>query len=71
MNPVNPKKLRGSKWTAVKPVNREKHYIVTAVKTDAAGNPLTCVLEAVHSRRETELDWRALKDAARWRTGWR
>jgi hypothetical protein len=24
----------------------------------------------VYSRRETELDWRALKDPGQWQTGW-
>ena len=70
MNPVNPKKLKHSKWTAVRPRNREKHFIVTDVHLDAAGHPRTCVLEAVHGRRELELDWRELKDDERWRTGW-
>ena len=29
MNPLNPKKLLNSKWTAVKPRNKEKHFLVT------------------------------------------
>ncbi|MDQ1303903.1 MAG: Tryptophan-rich protein, partial [Pseudomonadota bacterium] len=31
----------------------------------------SCILEAVHSRRETEIDWRELKNDARWQIGWR
>lgn len=70
MNPVNPKKLMNSKWTALRPRHREKHFLVTDVHLDDAGLPLTCLLEAVHSRREVELDWRDLKDAQQWRIGW-
>lgn len=70
MNPVNPKKLMNSKWTALRPRHREKHFLVTDVYLDDAGLPLTCLLEAVHSRREVELDWRDLKDAQQWRIGW-
>ena len=70
MNPVNPKKLHHSKWTAVQPRNKEKHFLVTDVILDADGHPQTCSLEAVLSRREIRLDWRELEDSTRWRIGW-
>ena len=70
MNPVNPKKLMHSKWTATEPRRREKHFLVTDVLCDEDGTPQTCVLEAVHSRREAVIDWRELRDAQRWRIGW-
>ena len=70
MNPVNPKKLLHSKWTAANPEDREKHFLVTEVRPGPDGSPHTCVLEAVHSSREIELEWRDLKDPARWRMGW-
>lgn len=31
MNPLHPKKLLLTKWTAVQPVARQKHFIVTKV----------------------------------------
>ena len=31
MNPVNPKKLLLTKWTAVKPVAKQKHFLVSKV----------------------------------------
>jgi len=71
MNRINPRKLESSKWTAVQPRNKEKHFLVTAVHCDAAGVPQTCVLEAIHSHREAELDWRELENANEWRAGWR
>ncbi len=70
MNRISPKKLLHSKWTAVQPRNKEKHFLITAVNEDPAGNPETVTLEAVHSHRETELDWRELKNAEQWRVGW-
>jgi tryptophan-rich hypothetical protein len=70
MNQINPRKLLQSKWTAAQPRNKEKHFLVTEVRCDPEGVPQTCVVEAVHSRREIELDWRELKDAAQWRIGW-
>ncbi|WP_198927950.1 TIGR02450 family Trp-rich protein, partial [Vibrio crassostreae] len=32
MNRINPKKLLRSKWTAVSPVKKEKHFMVTEVE---------------------------------------
>ena len=70
VNRISPGKLLHSKWTAVAPTNKEKHFIVTAVHSDANGVPQTCTLEAVHSGRESELDWRELRDNGRWQIGW-
>lgn len=55
----------------MRPRDKEKHFLVTDVRCDAAGVPQTCILEAVYSHRETELDWRELKDAGQWQMGWR
>lgn len=41
-----------------------------ALCCDAGGVPQTCILEAVHSHREIELDWRELKNSERWQIGW-
>ncbi len=71
MNRISPKKLQLSKWTAVEPRNREKHFLVTEVKRDADGTTQSCVLEAVHSRRELEIEWHELKDSGRWQIGWK
>ncbi|MGR8942312.1 MAG: TIGR02450 family Trp-rich protein [Gammaproteobacteria bacterium] len=68
---INPAKLLLSKWTAVQPRNQEKHFLVTKVIRDEQENIVACILEAVHSRRERELDWHALKDGDKWLMGWR
>lgn len=77
---LNPKKLLLSKWTAVQPQAKEKHYIVTqllqppTVATSPSGQPppiVDIVIEAVHSGRSTTMPWRELTDTKRWRQGWR
>lgn len=71
MNPVNPKKLLHSKWTAVKPKERQKHFVVTEVLRDDAGVPQACVLESVFSHQEIKLNWRELSDSRVWKRGWK
>jgi tryptophan-rich hypothetical protein len=71
MNPFNPQKLLHSKWTAVTPQSREKHFIVTELLRDEAEKVIACRLEAVLTHRESVIDWRLLKDAAQWQQGWR
>jgi tryptophan-rich hypothetical protein len=72
MNPVQPKKLLLSKWTAVVPVAKNKHFLVS--KVIACEPPLQGVeaveLEAVFSKSVTRMDWRLLRDPAQWRLGW-
>jgi tryptophan-rich hypothetical protein len=71
-NPVNLKKLPNSKWTAVRPSNREKHFLVLDWVRDDAGEPTDqVVLEAVLTNRLREIHWRDLEDSRSWRVGWR
>ncbi|WP_197469207.1 TIGR02450 family Trp-rich protein, partial [Oleiphilus sp. HI0125] len=37
MNKIDPKKLLNSKWTAVRPLNKEKHFMVAEVEFDEEG----------------------------------
>ena len=71
MNRINPKKLLQSKWTAVTPINKEKHFLVTEMEFDEEGNVLHCLLEAVISNRATAIDWHDLKNTEHWRQGWK
>jgi tryptophan-rich hypothetical protein len=68
---LNPEKLHLSKWTAVRPVRREKHFLVTALIRDEQEKVVGCLLEAVHSHRLREIDWRELRDSGQWLQGWR
>jgi len=71
-NPLSPKKLLLTKWTAVKPRNREKHFVVVRViEPEPPSIRVEQVeLEAVHSRQVYLLHWRELTDASLWRRGW-
>jgi len=71
MNRINPDKLLNSKWTAVQPVNRQRHFIVTRVIRSDDGLVAACELEAVLTRKVSKLDWRELKDSRRWAMGWK
>jgi tryptophan-rich hypothetical protein len=72
LNPVNVKKLLLSKWTAVKSIDKRKHFLVA--KVIAPEPPELTVqwveLEAVHSKWVRRMDWRELRDPALWRQGW-
>ncbi|PTT75550.1 TIGR02450 family Trp-rich protein [Pelomonas sp. HMWF004] len=72
MNPLHPKKLLLSKWTAVAPVAKDKHFVVTCVvQPEVPGAPVQWVeLEALFSKRVQRLAWRELRDTAVWRQGW-
>lgn len=66
MHQINPKKLLHSKWTAVRPANKEKHFMVTELKLDEEDNVVHCVLEAVISNREAAIDCCELKGSTHW-----
>jgi tryptophan-rich hypothetical protein len=69
---VSPKKLLNSKWTAVKPTNKEKHFMVTKLVTpETLGQAIEFIeLQAVYSKRTETLPWRQLNDKSVWLQGW-
>lgn len=72
MNPLHPKKLLLTKWTAVQPVSKNKHFLVARVmKPEPPSEVIEWVeLEAVFSGAVMRIDWRALRDETLWRQGW-
>lgn len=72
MNPLNPKKLLLTKWTAVKPVAKQKHFLVSRViQPDEPTAPIESVeIEAVLTKATQVIAWRELQDAGVWRQGW-
>ena len=72
MNPLNPKKLLLTKWTAVKPVAKQKHFLVSRViEPELLTDPIERVeIEAVFSKAVQEIAWRDLQDDSVWRQGW-
>ena len=70
--PLNPRKLLHSKWTAVNPQGKEKHFLVTQIiDPEPPGSPVVSIaLEAVHSKRARIIPWRELMDSTQWTIGW-
>ncbi len=71
MNRINPAKLLLSKWTAARPRNKEKHFLVTELFRDEEGTVLEIELQAVLTRRAERLTWHVLQDADNWKIGWK
>lgn len=71
MNKFSTKKLLNSKWTAVTPAHKEKHFTVTEVEYLESGAIDYMSLEAIISKRSVQVNWRDLKDIGRWKQGWK
>lgn len=69
---IQPKKLLMSKWTAVKPMAKEKHFLVRkVVEPEHEGGKVEWIdLEAVHSKSTKRMAWIELRDSAQWVRGW-
>ena len=69
---LNPKKLLLSKWTAVKPQEKEKHFLVTKVIDPEQPKHLIelVVVEAVLTKRSFTMRWEDLTDTTKWVQGW-
>ncbi|ALK91844.1 TIGR02450 family Trp-rich protein [Limnohabitans sp. 103DPR2] len=72
MNPLNPKKLNLTKWTAVKPVAKQKHFLVSKViQPELPNAPIEFVeIESVFSKATQIIPWRELQNDEVWRQGW-
>jgi tryptophan-rich hypothetical protein len=65
-------KLLLTKWTAVKPVAKQKHFLVSRViQHEQPTDPIETVeIEAVFSKATQTIAWRDLQDDNVWRQGW-
>ena len=63
-------RLTNSKWTAVHPGRREKHFIVVDLTHQRSENPLA-VLEAVLTKDRVSVPVAHLQDRDKWLPGWR
>ena len=72
LNPLSPKKLLLSKWTAVHPVNKRKHFLVSKViLPELPEEAIEFVeLEAVFDKAVQTILWRNLKNPQIWLQGW-
>jgi tryptophan-rich hypothetical protein len=70
-NKFNPKKLLNSKWTAVTPVNKQKHFLVTdCILEEETKRVLSFTLEAVMTKNQFELTPEMLENTEEWQQGW-
>ena len=72
MNPLNPKKLLLTKWTAVTPFAKQKHFLVSRViNPELPTDPVELVeIESVFSKSTQLIPWRDLQNDDVWRQGW-
>ena len=71
MNPLNPKKLLLTEWTAVTPLAKQKHFLVSRViKPELPTEPIELVeIESVFSQATQVIPWRDLQNEGVWRQG--
>jgi tryptophan-rich hypothetical protein len=73
MNPLSPKKLLLSKWTAVAPIAKQKHFLVSKViLPEPPSEKIEFVeIEAVLTKKISLISWRDLTDNELWIQGWK
>ena len=72
MNRLSPKKLLLTKWTAVKPIAKQKHFLVSKViLPEQPSEKIEFIeIEAVYSKKTTLIAWRDLTNSELWLQGW-
>jgi len=73
MNNLSPKKLLLTKWTAVQPINKQKHFLVSKViLPEPPSEKIEFVeIEAVYSQKTSLIPWRDLTNSELWLQGWK
>ncbi len=73
MNLLSPKKLLLSKWTAVQPIAKQKHFLVSKVFLPEPPNEKIefVEIEAVYSKKTSQIAWRELTNTELWLQGWK
>ena len=54
----------------MRPINKEKHFVVSRVEYDEEGLVIECELNAVMSNRFIQIEWSTLKEREVWLQGW-
>jgi tryptophan-rich hypothetical protein len=73
MNNLSPKKLLLTKWTAVQPIDKQKHFLVSKViLPEPPSEKIEFVeIEAVYSQKTSLISWRDLTNSEIWLQGWK
>ena len=71
-NPVNRKKINQSKWTAITPIKKEKHFVVSEVSYNPDNEQIIdfIIITSVLSNSNYKLDIKDLEDKLKWSQGW-
>ena len=71
-NKLSPKKLLLTKWTAVKPIAKQKHFLVSKVILPEPPNEKIefVEIEAVYTKKVSLIAWRDLTNSELWIQGW-
>jgi tryptophan-rich hypothetical protein len=66
------KKLLNTKWTAKKPTNKEKHFLVVEVKVSEIDPQKveSVMVEAIFTKRRFKMKPQGLSDRSEWLVGW-
>ena len=66
------KHLVDSKWTALQPIDRDKHFMVTRLlqASGVEGEVPLVELQAILSKRRVRVPRSELSDETRWKPGW-
>ncbi|WP_114690361.1 TIGR02450 family Trp-rich protein [Polynucleobacter necessarius] len=72
-NKLSPKKLLLTKWTAVKPIAKQKHFLISKViLLEPPSEKIELVeIEAVYSQKTSVISWRDLSNSELWIQGWK
>ena len=70
MNRLNHKKLLHSKWTAIHPQNKEKHFVLTRIVKDKTGFIIHVEMQSILSKKRRMILRSALEDDNQWHIGW-
>jgi tryptophan-rich hypothetical protein len=72
-NSINPKKLLLTKWTAVHPIHKQKHFLVSKViLPEPPDESIEFVeLEAIYNKKIQVISWRDLGNPEVWIQGWK
>jgi len=63
--------LQNSKWTAVKPVDRARHFELKALeRTGPEKNQIVCVMKCVVTGNSRRVRLKDLKNQKKWCKGW-
>jgi tryptophan-rich hypothetical protein len=73
MNRISPKKLLLSKWTAVNPIAKQKHFLVSKlIQPEDLSQPIKLVeIESVYSKKIKQIPWKELRNSDLWIQGWK